>query len=91
MQEERLRYLLTNYFRNTISRTELKEMLDKLDDLDESQFSFLFERMEEEIPVRSELFDRDSVARQLSHRIQENKEESADSGRNRINYVKWGV
>lgn len=90
MQEERLRYLLTNYFRNTISRTELKEMLDQLDDLDEAQFSSLFESLEEKIPVRSELFNKDSVAEQLCHRIQEGKEESAYSGRDRTNYVKWG-
>ncbi|WP_454881883.1 FecR family protein [Sphingobacterium detergens] len=90
MQEERLRYLLTNYFRNTISRTELKEMLDQLDDLDESQFSSLFESLEGKIPARSELFDRDSVAEQLSHRIQEDKDESAYSGRGRTSYVKWG-
>ncbi|MDR2276200.1 MAG: FecR family protein [Sphingobacterium sp.] len=90
MQDERLHYLLTHYFRNTISRLELKEMLDRLDDLNESDFSSLFERMEEEIPVRSELFDRDSVMEQLSLYIAEGNEESSYNKRSRMNYVKWG-
>ncbi|WP_312334967.1 FecR domain-containing protein [Sphingobacterium sp.] len=90
MQEERLRYLLTNYFRNTISREELKEMLDQLDELEESEFSSLFERMGERIPQRSELFNRDQVFNQISSRIAEHREETGSERKSKLRYIKWG-
>ena len=90
MQEERLHYLLTNYFRNTISREELKEMLDQLDELEESEFSSLFERMGERIPQRSELFNRDQVLSQISSRIEEHHEETRGERKSKIRYIKWG-
>jgi len=90
MQEERLHYLLTNYFRNTISREELKEMLDQLDELEESEFSSLFERMGERIPQRSELFNRDQVLSQISSRIEEHHEETGGERKSKIHYIKWG-
>lgn len=90
MQEERLHYLLTNYFRNTISREELKEMLDQLDELEESEFSSLFERMGERIPQRSELFNRDQVLSQISSRIEEHHEETGGERKSKIRYIKWG-
>lgn len=90
MQEERLRYLLTHYFRNTISRSELKEMLDQLDQLEETEFSDLFERMGERIPERSELFNRDQVLNQISSRIGEHHEEIGDERKSKLRYIKWG-
>ncbi|MDR0263041.1 MAG: FecR domain-containing protein [Sphingobacterium sp.] len=90
MQEERLRYLLTNYFRNTISREELKEMLDQLDELEESEFSSLFERMGERISQRSELFNRDQVFNQISSRIAEHHEETGSERKSKLRYIKWG-
>ncbi|WET71102.1 FecR family protein [Sphingobacterium sp.] len=91
MQEERLRYLLTHYFRNTISRSELKEMLDQLDQLEEAEFSDLFERMGERIPERSELFNRDQVLNQISSRIGEHHEEIGDERQSKLRYIKWGA
>ena len=90
MQEERLRYLLTHYFRNTISRSELKEMLDQLDQLEEAEFSDLFERMGERIPERSELFNRDQVLNQISSRIGEHHEEIGNERKSKLRYIKWG-
>ncbi len=90
MQEERLRYLLTNYFRNTITRGELKEMLDQLDELEESEFSSLFERMGERIPQRSELFNKDQVFNQISSLIEKHHEETGSERKSKLGYIKWG-
>ncbi len=90
MQEERLRYLLTHYFRNTISRSELKEMLDQLDQLEEAEFSDLFERMGERVPERSELFNRDQVLNQISSRIGGHHKEIGDGRKSKLRYIKWG-
>lgn len=90
MQEERLRYLLTHYFRNTISRSELKEMLDKLDQLEEAEFSDLFERMGERVPERSELFNRDQVLNQISSRIGGHHKEMGDGKKSKLRYIRLG-
>ncbi|MDF2477211.1 MAG: hypothetical protein K0S24_2694 [Sphingobacterium sp.] len=65
-------------------------MLDCLNELDESDFLSLFDRIEEKIPVRSELFDRDRVMEQLSHRIAGDKEDSSNGRRANMSYIKWG-
>lgn len=91
MQEERLRYLLTHYFKNTISRSELKEMLDQLDQLEESEFSDLFERMGERIPERSDLFNSHQVFNQISNRIEEDNEGTGNGRKTKIRYIKWGA